>query len=410
MQIQMTVNEKIWKFLNSTTSQINLIWGGTGGGKSYTMMQWFLMKLLSDEKIILLILRKIRAVCRRTVFEPFLRLCRDYRLEKVLKIHTTYMQVRYGQNLLYFEGLDDPEKIKGFEANYIWIEEATDLERDDFLQLLLRLQRTQSNPKIFLTFNPLQFHWIFEEFFQKKSYNYQDIHVTFQDNPFLSNQFVEKLHSLRNIDITFWKIYTQGEWAQPQELIFQNWKVTKDSTFWYRGEKEIVYGLDFGFVYPTALIRIEWDRRDNLFLAEEIYETKLTNSELITLMKARNIPNNIPIYADPEDPGRIQEIAEAGFNIQPAIRATPKEGIRYLQEFNLYIPSQAGNILKEIQTYSWRTDRQGNILEQPVKFNDHAMDAIRYAVYTWHPLSQKRENQNDMPLEVYGIAFESDGL
>jgi len=156
---------------------------------------------------------------------------------------------------------------------------------------------------------------------------------------------VEKLHSLRNIDITFWKIYTQGEWAQPQELIFQNWKVTKDSTFWYRGEKEIVYGLDFGFVYPTALIRIEWDRRDNLFLAEEIYETKLTNSELITLMKARNIPNNIPIYADPEDPGRIQEIAEAGFNIQPAIRTSPKEGIRYLQEFNLYISSQAGNIL-----------------------------------------------------------------
>jgi len=124
----------------------------------------------------------------------------------------------------------------------------------------------------------------------------------------------------------------------------------------------------------------------------------------------RNIPNNIPIYADPEDPGRIQEIAEAGFNIQPAIRTSPKEGIRYLQEFNLYISSQAGNILKEIQTYSWRVDRQGNILEQPVKFNDHAMDAIRYAVYTWHPLSQKRENQNDMPLEVFGIAFESNGL
>jgi len=127
-------------------------------------------------------------------------------------------------------------------------------------------------------------------------------------------------------------------------------------------------------------------------------------------MKTRNIPNNIPIYADPEDPGRIQEIAEAGFNIQPAMRASPKEGIRYLQEFNLYISSQAGNILKEIQTYSWRTDRQGNILEQPVKFNDHAMDAIRYAVYTWHPLSQKGKKEQVILSEIYGIASESDSL
>jgi len=66
--------------------------------------------------------------------------------------------------------------------------------------------------------------------------------------------------------------------------------------------------------------------------------------------------------------------------------------------------------LKEIQTYSWRTDRQGNILEQPVKFNDHAMDAIRYAVYTWHPLSQRRKEEQSPSSEIYGIASESDSL
>jgi hypothetical protein len=38
------------------------------------------------------------------------------------------------------------------------------------------------------------------------------------------------------------------------------------------------------------------------------------------------------------------------------------------------------------------------------------MDAIRYAVYTWHPLSQKRKEEQVIPSEIYGIAAESDFL
>ena len=55
----------------------------------------------------------------------------------------------------------------------------------------------------------------------------------------------------------------------------------------------------------------------------------------------------------------------------------------------LLITKSSVNLIKEIESYSWKTDLNGNILEEPVKFNDHALDALRYAVYSY-----KKETQD----------------
>jgi phage terminase large subunit len=38
--------------------------------------------------------------------------------------------------------------------------------------------------------------------------------------------------------------------------------------------------------------------------------------------------------------------------------------------------------LDEVKNYKWKTDHDGNTLDEPVKFRDHLMDAMRYAIYT----------------------------
>ena len=53
--------------------------------------------------------------------------------------------------------------------------------------------------------------------------------------------------------------------------------------------------------------------------------------------------------------------------------------------FIFIIPTNA-NIAKEVLSYSYSQDKNGNILDDPVKFNDHCLDAIRYALFTHrHP-------------------------
>lgn len=60
------------------------------------------------------------------------------------------------------------------------------------------------------------------------------------------------------------------------------------------------------------------------------------------------------------------------------------EGIRVVKSKPLRITNNSTNILKEIRAYKWKEDKEGKIKlpEQPVKFNDHACDAIRYGVFT----------------------------
>ncbi len=48
----------------------------------------------------------------------------------------------------------------------------------------------------------------------------------------------------------------------------------------------------------------------------------------------------------------------------------------------LFITKSSTNILKEIKTYKWKVNKDGVVLEEPVKFMDHILDGIRYAVYT----------------------------
>ena len=50
---------------------------------------------------------------------------------------------------------------------------------------------------------------------------------------------------------------------------------------------------------------------------------------------------------------------------------------------NFFVTKCSTNLIKELQTYSWKSDINGNILEEPVKFNDHLLDALRYAIYTY---------------------------
>ena len=37
------------------------------------------------------------------------------------------------------------------------------------------------------------------------------------------------------------------------------------------------------------------------------------------------------------------------------------------------------NLIKELRSYQWQQDKDGNILPKPIDFNNHAIDAMRYA-------------------------------
>jgi len=87
------------------------------------------------------------------------------------------------------------------------------------------------------------------------------------------------------------------------------------------------------------------------------------------------------MYADSAEPDRIEQIRKAGYNVHPA-KKDVAAGIDYVKSLNLVITSSSSNVIGEIRTYKYMERKDGSVIDEPVPFNDHALDALRYALFT----------------------------
>lgn len=172
-------------------------------------------------------------------------------------------------------------------------------------------------------------------------------------------------------------VYAQGLWGVLANIIYTNWQVIDR----FPEVHDIFYGLDFGFNDPNALLKLgQQDQR--IYEQELLYQGGLTNPQLIDRME-RLIPDKRkPIYADSAEPKTILEIARAGFNIHPCIKGKNSvyDGILFVKTKDIYVTEDSLNLIKEKQSYKWREDKDGNVLDEPVGLNDHCMSAERYAI------------------------------
>ncbi len=371
------VIEKIYRFLQQARAKEVVVYGGAGSGKSYTVAQFLIIdKLLSQRNKYLLIARK---------YNPSLRLT-SYRLilDVLNKLNVPYIEHKVDQtielprrNVIFFRGIDEPEKIKSAEFNYIWMEEATEFDYNDYLQLKLRLRRaTETKNQMYLTYNSLD-GWTKKQFYDRVDSDVEVLHTWYVDNPFLDEEYVQTLEKLIEQDEAFYRIYALGEYAEIKNKIYSNYTITNEVPASF---DEIIYGLDFGYNNPTACLRIGL-KDGNIYILDELYERYKTNQELIEMLKGFITEPNAQVYCDSAEPQRIQELIQAGYYAMPSDKSV-KDGIDFVKRHKIYITENCANTIKEIESYKWREDKEGNLLEEPVKFMDHTMDALRYAVYT----------------------------
>ena len=261
------------------------------------------------------------------------------------------------------------------------MEEATEFTYADYITLLTRLSAPPAanlKNQIFLTFNPSDANcWIAKNLLP--SPDTQVIYSSYKDNPFLTEDYIETLESLKNVDENYYRVFTLGRWGQNKNIIYDSYTFADAPP---QNAREIIWGLDFGFNNPTALVKI-YLAEEGVTAEEKLYKTNLTNKNLIERLSSIIPPaeRGQPIYADAAEPDRIKEIYDAGFNILPANKAVGP-GIMSVKSRNLFILKSSADLIKEIQSYVWKSDLNGGVLEDPVKFNDHALDALRYAVHT----------------------------
>jgi phage terminase large subunit len=389
-------NDIYLPYLN-TDNRYEIIYGGAGSGKSVFMAQKKIYLNMRDKGRNTLVVRKVGKTNRYSTFALFNQIISDWNLYPIFDINKTDMTItnKYNKNQIRFAGLDDVEKLKSitFESGIltdIWIEEASEANVNDFRVLDTRLRGSNKYNvpfQINLTFNPVsQLSWLKSQFFDNTNQDFRKkvsiLKSTYLDNKFIDNDYKEMLEALKDEDFNFYRIYCLGEWGTFQNIILSNWEVKELSlTNIWKDYDYITYGLDFGYNHPSVMVLVGIKDGD-VYVLDELYKRRLTNAELICEAEKFVVDRNISIVADSAEPDRIREFRNNGFlSIRPAEKGknSVKMGIDYLRGRKIYINTRCVNTLKEIQNWQYKVDKEGNVTEEPVAFNDDAIAAIRYA-------------------------------
>ncbi len=345
--------------------------GGSRSSKSYSIVQLLCGIAKREPKTRISVVSHSLPHIKRGAFRDFKQIMLDIGWWNEEQWRATDFVYTF-PNGSYIElfGLEDEGKARGPGRDILFVNEANLISKPLFDQLAMR-----TTGQIFLDWNPADFNsWVY---IVADEPNNKRIHSTYKDNIHnLTKLQIDYIESYKDLPDGFmWKVYGLGQRGAAKELIYTNWKFYTDQP---KGG-DTFYGLDFGYTNPSAMVRVTHYEGAN-YVEEILYQSSLTVPEMINILKGLVTSNSV-IYADAAEPKTIEEIYKAGFNIKPAEKDV-WAGIVGVKSYPLYIRQGSENLVKELQGYKWKKDKNDVVLEEPVKALDHLADATRYAIFT----------------------------
>ena len=351
-----------------SSTRITCLQGGTRSSKTYSLCQLFIVKALRETGKVFTICRKTLPALKGTAYRDVLELLKELGLYLEEYHNKSELSYALNGNLIEFISIDQPQKIRGRKRDYLWLNEANEFNYEDYQQLILR-----TTGKVYLDYNPSDpYSWIYEKVITRDDCTF--IKSTYKANPFLDKDTIAEIERLKDLDPDYWRVYGLGEIGSIQTMIFRQFELVDE----VQG-RLVGYGLDFGFTNsPTALVAV-YKSDNNLYIKEMLYEKRLTNMDIANKLKEFRIDRQSEIVGDSAEPKTIEEIYRQGFNIKPAKKGAGIHlGIDIMRRYKLHITKDSLNAIKEFRGYKWATDKNGDVLNTPVKVNDHLIDATRY--------------------------------
>ena len=386
--MNLEVNTTIsYKHIDECPTRVCHLVGGSRSGKTFACIQWLIVQALQNKELVTIVRKTIPSL-KRTVMRDFKEIMQSMGIFNENDFNQTDRTYTFfNDSQIQFISTDNAEKLRGVKSNILWIEEASEVDSESYLQLQIR-----TTGKIILSYNPTcsPWHWL------REMQDCTRYFSSYKDNPYLERSVIRALEDLKNTNPKAYQVYTKGEYTTNDKAIFEFELVE-----WLPDEAEFVaWGLDFGYAAdPNALVSL-WKMNGNeLYILEHCYEKGMVTSEIIEMLRGA-VRDREPIWADSSEPRLIEEINRAGFNIRPVTKGKDSInfGIGVLQNYKIKIPKSCQNLINEFYSYEWEQDRFGKILDRPVDFNNHLLDAARYVAMM--TLSQAAANRGKYTITI----------
>ena len=141
--------------------------------------------------------------------------------------------------------------------------------------------------------------------------------------------------------------------------------------------------IDFGFTNdPTAILDIRLSEGE-LWIDLISYDVEMDNPKIVDVIKSAGMAK-IHFIADSAEPKSISELKKLGLSVEGADKGPDsiKNGISAVKRYKLNVTRRSKFLITELERYRWAVDGAGNPLNVPIDKFNHALDALRYGVYT----------------------------
>ncbi|EGQ2829495.1 TPA: PBSX family phage terminase large subunit [Staphylococcus pseudintermedius] len=373
--------------------------GSRGSKKSRTTALNFIYRLMKYEWSNLLVVRRFSNTNKQSTYTDLKWATNQLGVAHLFKFNESLPEITYkptGQKIL-FRGLDDPLKITSITVDvgilcWAWFEEAYQIENfDKFSTVVESIRGSLDEPEFFkqitVTFNPWsERHWLKPTFFDEDTRlkNVYSNTTTFRVNEWLDKVDVDRYEDLYRTNPRRARIVCDGEWGVAEGLVYDNFVVEDfDWLQIYKKTQFKVHGIDYGFTNdPTALVSAVVDLDNKiLWLYDEHYEKGMLSDDIYKMIVKKDL-ETAEIKSE-NDMRMIAELKNKGVKrIVPAVKGPHSimPGIQYVQGFKIYIHPSCVHTIEEFNTYTFEQDNEGNWINKPIDKNNHALDALRYAL------------------------------
>jgi phage terminase large subunit len=392
MELQIQTS-KTFDDINSDR-KIILLRGGSRSGKSYSAVQYLIVKAIEQGGTTISIVRKSFPSLRISTLRDFKSIMEKLHLWEEERYLATEKAYRFDNgSMIEFLSIDDAEKRKGTKRDYLFIDEANELNYEDFFQLFIR-----TTYKTILAFNPS---------FSKRSWIYTQVAVhpeateyvsTYRDNPFLDSQIANEIERLKDISPSYYKVYGEGEWGQTEGLVFDN--VNTIDTI-PEEAKLLGIGFDAGYTNDPSCMVTMFQYEDSIIFDEIIYKKGMLTNEIAEYLKgAYEYYGRTEIWIDSSEPRLRDELFRYGLNIKSVTKGPNSimNGIDLMKQYRILLTKRSSNLVNEFFSYSWKKDKNGESTNEPEDFNNHGIDACRYV--TMMRMSKAGQNKGTYNITI----------
>jgi PBSX family phage terminase large subunit len=322
-------------------------------------------------------------------------------------------------SVLVTGGMDRPDKILSTEWDLIYIPECTDLTLLDWETLAGRL-RAGAGPYdlIFGDCNPTTpAHWVYK---RHLAGGLTLIPTTHRDNPRFwdraANDYTEAgrryvVDRLGAMTGARRNRFLKGLWVAAEGLVYDGYDPAvhllphgwTPAAHWRR-----VWSIDWGFRDPLVVLFWAVDPDGRMYLYREFYRSNVRVESVAKwcaeLLASGTEPRPSQVVADHDPENSATFTTHAGVYCEPADKSDRDRGLQETQgRFDVRPDGRPGiffrpdsrcheadaalaaegrptSLLEEIVGYQWKPATPEKPKDEPIEVNDHAMDAMRYAV------------------------------